>query len=60
MNKDKILGIVRHVLTFAGGYLVAKGIVSESALPEAISGLLTIVGIVWSVFDKNDRQQPAQ
>jgi len=25
MNKEKILGIVRHILTFGGGYAVAKG-----------------------------------
>ena len=25
MSKEKVLGIVRHILTFAGGIIVAKG-----------------------------------
>ena len=30
MNKESILGIVRHVLTFAGGYIAAKGVVDQT------------------------------
>ena len=30
MTRDQFLGIVRHVLTFGGGYLIAKGVVDES------------------------------
>lgn len=52
MNKQSILGIVRHILTFAGGYVAAKGIVDQAMVNEAIGAIMTIVGIAWSVADK--------
>ena len=55
MNKDTILGIVRHLLTFGGGYLVAKGIFDQAALDAVVPALLTVIGVVWSAVDKKDR-----
>lgn len=52
MKKDVILGVVRHVLTFAGGILVAKGLLDQGMLTEIIGGLMTVAGGVWSVIDK--------
>lgn len=52
MNKDAILGIVRHVLTFAGGYVAAKGIVDQALVNEGIGAVMTIIGIAWSVAAK--------
>lgn len=51
--KDQLLGIIRHVLTFVGGIIVAKGIIDEALLQEVVGGLMTIVGGVWSVVSKN-------
>ena len=33
---DKIKGLLRHVLTFAGGYLVTQGIIDEQTLTEIV------------------------
>ena len=52
MKKDIILGIVRHTLTFAGGILVAKGLLEQGVLAEIIGGVMTVVGGVWSIIDK--------
>lgn len=52
MNKQSILGIVRHILTFAGGYIAAKGIVDQAMVNEAIGAIMTIAGIAWSVAEK--------
>lgn len=52
MNKDKVLGILRHVLTFGGGILVTKGIFDEALASEVVGSLLTLVGAVWSVVAK--------
>lgn len=52
MNKDAILGIVRHVLTFAGGYIAAKGIVDQAIVNEGIGATMTLIGIIWSVYSK--------
>jgi hypothetical protein len=52
MNKEKILGIVRHTLTFVGGILIWKGIVDETIVTEIVGGVVTLVGAIWSIFDK--------
>lgn len=51
--KEKVLGIVRHALTFIGGLAVAKGVVEESLAQEVIGGFVTLVGAVWSIIDKD-------
>lgn len=56
MTKDAVLGIVRHVLTFAGGYVAAKGIVDQALVNEAIGASMTIIGIVWSVAQKKTQK----
>ena len=52
---DKTLGLVRHILTFVGGYLVTSGYLTESALNTGIGALVTLIGVVWSVIDKNKK-----
>lgn len=45
-----ILGIVRHLLTFAGGMLWAG-----DDLNQFVAAAATIVGLVWSVIEKRKR-----
>lgn len=52
MTKEQKLGIVRHVLTFVGGILLAKGLVDESLLTDMIASIMVLVGGTWSVLDK--------
>jgi len=52
MNKDQILGILRHVLTFAGGLIVAKGLADDTTITELIGGLITVIGATWSIIAK--------
>lgn len=52
MNKQQVMGIVRHVLTFVGGILVLKGYTSDADY-MALSGLIsTAIGSIWSIIDK--------
>lgn len=55
MSKDLTLGLVRHVLTFGGGYVAAKGIADQAMVNEAIGAVMTIVGIAWSFAEKRAR-----
>lgn len=55
MSKEIILGIVRHTLTFAGGILVAKGLLDQGVLAEIIGGVMTVVGGVWSIIEKTKK-----
>lgn len=52
MNKDTILGIVRHILTFGGGSLVTKGFADTEQTDQLIGALMTIIGVVWSIIHK--------
>lgn len=46
------MAIIRHGLTFVGGMLIAKGIISEGMVAE-ISGLvMTAVATIWSIVEK--------
>lgn len=55
MSKEIILSIVRHTLTFAGGILVAKGLLDQGVLAEIIGGVMTVFGGVWSIIDKTKK-----
>ena len=46
------MGISRHVLTLAAGWLVAKGYVSGDDANQLVGALVAIVGIVWSAQEK--------
>jgi hypothetical protein len=55
MSKDQILGVVRHALTFIGGFLVVKGYLDEGLLNEVIGGVIALAGTIWSIIDKNKK-----
>lgn len=50
--KDTILSIIRHILTFAGGLAVAKGIGSEETWVALAGSVPTTVGLIWGAFDE--------
>lgn len=52
MNKDMILGLVRHVLTFGGGFVVAKGWIDAAGANEAVGAIAALIGVLWSAYDK--------
>jgi hypothetical protein len=52
LSKVQVLGIVRHVLTFTGGILVAKGLINDSTMVELVGGIVTVVGMIWSIVSK--------
>lgn len=49
---EKVSGLIRHALTAIGGFVVAKGLIEESLVQDAIGAILTLVGVVWSVVAK--------
>jgi hypothetical protein len=54
MNKDTILGIVRHALTFGGGILASKGLASSDEISGGIGALVTLIGVIWSIVQKKN------
>ena len=55
MKIASVLSVVRHILTFAGGYLVTKGVLDEGTLNELIGGIITVGGIIWGILEKKGR-----
>jgi hypothetical protein len=53
LNKEVILGLVRHLLTFGGGYIVAANLADANMVSEGVGAVMTILGIVWSAYDKH-------
>jgi hypothetical protein len=52
MNKEQILGVFRHILTFVGGTLITKGIFDAELANEVVGTVVTVIGTVWSVIVK--------
>jgi hypothetical protein len=55
MNRATILGLIRHLLTTAGGALAATGAVAETDVEMIAGGLVALIGVVWSVIEKRNR-----
>ena len=57
--KEMVLGIVRHLLTIAGGVLIKDGLAVPGAFsPELIAGLAAaLVGVGWSIYQKYHGRQ---
>lgn len=53
LNREQVLGLVRHSLTFVGGVIVANGLLTDAAVTEIVGAIITCVGSVWSVIEKN-------
>lgn len=45
-------GLVRHILTVAGGFLVATGGIDEPTMTGGVGAIMTLLGIGWSIYKK--------
>ena len=52
MNKESILGIVRHILTFGGGFMTQNGMATQDDITTGVSAVVTLVGVIWSILSK--------
>lgn len=52
MSWEQISSILRHVLTFGGGFIIAKGWISAEAMPGVIGAIITVGGVLWGMFNK--------
>lgn len=55
LTKEQFLGIVRHSLTFIGGFLVMRGLVDDTLLNELVGGVISLAGTIWSIVEKNKK-----
>lgn len=52
MKSDEVGGIVRALVSAAGGYLVGKGLVDSATATTVGGAAATIIVAVWSVWSK--------
>ena len=58
MNMETVLGIIRHALTFGGGFLVAKNWLSGDELVTGVGAAVALIGLAWSIIQKRRAAQP--
>ncbi len=56
MTSTTVSALARHLLTFVGGALVTLGWFDQATAQSLVGALTTLVGIVWSLFDKKNVQ----
>jgi hypothetical protein len=56
MNKEKVLSLIRSILTLAGSYLIGKnvfGTVADASFAqEATGAIMVLVSLIWGIVDK--------
>lgn len=57
MQRDEILGLARHALTVAGGYLIHRGMASAEEVETGAGAIVALAGVIWSVWEKRQRAQ---
>lgn len=57
MNKEQILGFIRHALTLAGGVLITNGMIDEETLIEAVGAAVTLISFTWSLVSKRKAKE---
>lgn len=55
MNPN-IASLIRHGLTAAGGFLVAKGLASADQIGELAGAIVSVAGIGWSIFNNKSKK----
>jgi positive regulator of sigma E activity len=53
--QSAVIALLRHLLTFIGGALVAKGILDSAALTEIIGAIITLVSTGWMLVTKYNK-----
>ena len=50
--QSAVIALLRHILTFIGGTLVAKGILDSAAMTEVIGAIISILSVTWMAVSK--------
>jgi len=53
--QSAVIALLRHLLTFIGGTLVAKGLLDATALTELIGAIITLVSTGWMLVTKYNK-----
>ena len=51
-QKEQAWGVIRHILTFGSGIIVANGVLDDAAAQSVIGGIMALIGAIWSISAK--------
>ena len=60
MNHEQILSLVRQLLLFAGGFVVAMGWLDEQTMLAIAGAAATIIASVWALWTRTNKSLVAQ
>ena len=52
LMQSAVIALLRHLLTFIGGTLVAKGVIDTATLTEIIGAIITLLSVGWMAVEK--------
>jgi hypothetical protein len=52
LSKAQWMGIIRHLLTALGGFVVAQGTMNDGVAEQLVGGVTALIGFLWSVNTK--------
>jgi hypothetical protein len=58
MTQGIIAGVTRHILTGVGGIFAAKYAIDGTTLDAIIGGITALLGVIWSIRDKQKAAAP--
>ncbi len=53
MKIEFVTSLIRHILTFGGGYLTTNGLATADDVTSIIGGVTALVGLIWSWVAKS-------
>lgn len=59
INKKKLFSLVRHILTFVAGLLVARGKLDPTEADSIVGGIMLLGGALWG-YHKPEAQDDSQ
>lgn len=57
LKNEYLLAVIRHVLTAVGSLLIFLGLDKEGILNELIGAIITLIGLVWSLLEKKEKEE---
>lgn len=54
-NFQVVMGLIRHVLTFGGGWVAAQGWATQDQTTQISAGVVAIIGVIWSLMQKKKK-----
>ncbi len=50
LSADAIISVLRHLLTFIGGIIVARGWIDAETATQIVGGMITVIGGLLAIF----------